>query len=270
MDRIKLICADIDGTLLDDNRRVLPQVKESLRNVAESGVRIALASGRMPAGVELVEKELGIPCIKICNAGTCILLGNQCITMKYLLPDVMEHIYVDIAKKNNLPLWIFREREWYVTDVDSFVERETEIIKYQPKVVKVRKLADEWSQEGTGPCKLLIAADADILKRIQQEIKEQNWKDVDLACSADHLLEIFPQGVTKATALSAVCSMLDIEPKDTLAIGDHELDIPMIEMAGIGVAMGNAISELKEKADYVTKTNNEAGVAYALDIIWHR
>ncbi len=137
MDRIKLICADIDGTLLDDNKRVLPQVKESLRKVAESGVRIALASGRMPAGVELVEKELGIPCIKICNAGTCILLGNQCITMKYLLPDVMEHIYVDIAKKNNLPLWIFREREWYVTDVDSFVERETEIIKYQPKVVRV-------------------------------------------------------------------------------------------------------------------------------------
>lgn len=261
----KLICADIDGTLLNDDKKLLPQVKHSLRRAAQNGIRIALASGRLPAGVDAIEEELGIECIKICNAGTSIFLGNQCISMEYLIPGVMENIYLDIAKKNHLPLWIFKERDWFVTDIDPFIEREIEIINYQPEVVEVRNLAEQWKKEGTGPCKLLIAAQPDMIQTVQKQMKEQNWQDIDTACSADTFLEIFPKGISKGTALSEVCSILDISPKDAIAIGDHELDIPMIETAGLGIAMGNAISELKVKADFVTKTNNEAGVAYALE-----
>lgn len=263
--RYRLICADIDGTLLDDNKKLLMQVKHSLRSAAQKGIRIALASGRTPAGVELVEKDLGMPCIKICNAGTYVLLGDQCISMKTLLPGTVQNIYMDIAKKNNLPLWIFREREWYVTDVDHYIEREIEIIKYHPQIVSVENLADMWKQNHTGPNKLLIAADPEIILAIQQEMTEKNWPDIDMACSADTFLEIFPKGVTKGTALSDICERLDIRLEDTIAFGDQELDIPMIEKAGVGIAMGNAIDELKEKADFVTKTNNEAGIAYALE-----
>ena len=263
--KYKLICADIDGTLLDDNKKLLPKVKESLRDAAKKGIRIALASGRMPAGVDAVEKELGMPCIKICNAGTYILLGDQCISMSTLLPGTMENIYVDIAKKNQLPLWIFQEKEWYVTDIDSYIEREIEIIRYHPEVVSVKKMAEQWEKEKTGPNKLLIAADPEIIKTVYQEMADKNWQDVDMACSADTFLEIFPKGVSKGTAISAICDKLDISLEDTIAFGDHELDIPMIENAGVGVAMGNAIDELKKKADFVTKTNNEAGIAYALE-----
>ncbi len=261
----RLICADIDGTLLDDNKKLLPQVKKSLRNAAQKGMRIALASGRMPAGVEKVERELGIPCIKICNAGTYILLGNKCISMETLLPATMKDIYLHMAKKNNLPLWIFQEREWYVTDVDCYIEREIEIIRYQPQVVSVNKLADQWNKKKTGPNKLLIAADPKMIQSIQKEMAVWNLPDVDTACSADTFLEIFPKGITKGTALSAICDTLDIPLKDTIAFGDHELDIPLIETAGVGIAMGNAIDQLKEKADFVTRSNNEAGIAYALE-----
>lgn len=74
--KYKLICMDIDGTLLDDDKKLLPQVKQSLLDVAKKGVYIALASGRMPAGVDNIEKELGIQCIKICNAGTYTFYHN--------------------------------------------------------------------------------------------------------------------------------------------------------------------------------------------------
>lgn len=261
----RLICVDIDGTLLDDEKKLLPQVKQSLRNAAKKGIRIALASGRMPAGVDLLEEELGIPCIKICNAGTYVFLGDKCIAMETLLPSTMKNIYLHMAKKNNLPLWIFQEREWYVTDVDHYIEREIEIIRYHPEVVSVDKLADQWNREKTGPNKLLIAADPEIIRNIQQEMTAWNLPDVDMACSADTFLEIFPKGVTKGTALSAICDTLDIPLKDTIAFGDHELDIPLIETAGLGIAMGNAIDRLKEKADFVTRSNNEAGIAYALE-----
>lgn len=263
--RYKLICADIDGTLLNDAKELLPQVKESLRNAAKKGIHIALASGRMPAGVEAVEEELGMPCIKICNAGTYIILGEQCISMKTLLPETVESIYFDIAKKNHLPLWIFQEKEWYVTDIDHYIEREIKIVRYQPEVVSVEKMARQWEEENSGPNKLLIAADPEIIEAVHQEMADKNWPDIDMACSSNTYLEIFPRGVTKGTALSAVCDRLNISLEDTIAFGDHELDIPMIEKAGVGIAMGNAIDELKEQADFVTKTNNAAGIAYALE-----
>lgn len=261
----ELICVDIDGTLLNDEKKLLPQVREKLRAAAAKGSRIALVSGRMPAGVNSIEKELGIPCVKVCNAGTYIIVGEQCICTEYMMPKVMRDIYLEIARKNNLPLWIFQEQKWFVSEIDRFIKREIEIIRYQPEVVDVEALADKWEEEGTGPNKLLLAAEPEKIQEIYDRLKEENWPEIDIARSADTFLEIFPKGMSKGRALLTICERLDVDIKNTIAFGDHELDIPLIEAAGTGVAMGNAIEELKAKADFVTKTNNEAGVAYALE-----
>ena len=264
MKKYKLICLDIDGTLLDDNKKLLPEVIQAIQEEAEKGIFIALATGRMPAGVDFIEKELGVQCIKICCAGTYVILGSECISAEYLLPNTMKDIYLEFAEKNQVPLWIFREKEWYVTDIDSYVAREIQIIQHQPKVAAMETLKEQWEKEKTGPNKLLIAASPEKIQTIYQEMKEQAHPGIDIARSADTFIEIFPKGVTKGTALLHVCEKLKISPKDTIAFGDQELDLPMIEAAGIGIAMGNAIPEVKEKADFITKTNNEAGIAYAL------
>lgn len=263
--KYQLICLDVDGTLLDDEKRILKPVKESLRKAYGMGVQIALVTGRMPAGAEIVERELAFPCIKACSAGTYILLGDECIHMEYLLPEVMQKIYQQFAVNNGVPLWIFRGRKWYVTDVDSYVEREIEIIHYEPEVVDVDRLARQWEEEETGPNKLLIAADPETICRIQKEMEEMGLPQIDMARSADTYLEIFPKGVTKGEAMISICEKLDIPLEETIAFGDQELDIPMIQKAGVGIAMGNAIEELKELADYVTKTNNDGGIAFALE-----
>lgn len=263
--KYQLVCIDIDGTLLNDEKKLLPQVKKSIRDAVEKGIQVALISGRMPAGVDSIEKELGVRCVKVCNAGTYIILNDQCIHTEHLLPSTMKSIFREIAKKNQIPLWIFQERKWFVTDMDRYIQREIEIIQYQPEIVDAENLADLWEKEDKGPSKLLVAADPKLIQEIHEDMKKRNWPDIDVACSADTFLEIFPKGTTKRTALAAVCSKLNIDLKNTIAIGDQELDIPMIEAAGAGVAMGNAIEALKEKADFVTKSNNEAGVAYALD-----
>lgn len=263
--KYRLICLDIDGTLLDDGKKLDPQVRQAVQDASGMGIEIVLASGRMPAGVELIEKELGVDCIKICNAGTYVILGNQRFSAEYLLPRTMKIVYEDIADKNQVPLWIFQEREWFVTGIDQHIEREIEIIQYQPKIADADKLAEQWEKEGTGPNKLLIAAAPEKIKAIYGQMKEQALPDIDIACSAEHLIEIFPKGVTKRTALIKICEKLQIKPQETIAIGDQEVDIPLIEAAGVGIAMGNAIEELKQKADYITRSNNEAGVAHALE-----
>ena len=260
-----MLCLDIDGTLVTDDSRIPAPVIESLSNAAAQGIKIALVSGRMPAGVNKIEKELGIECIKVCNAGTYILMGERCISAQYLPIHVVWYVYREFAEKRKIPLWIFQEEDWYVTGIDRFVEREAKIVSYQPTVVDIEQLEKKWTQEKKGPNKLLVAADEELTLIILEEMEACGRQGFDMARSAATYIEIFPRGVDKGKALYTICRALNIGSEETIAIGDQELDIPMIEAAGIGIAMGNAIPELKEKADFVTKTNNEAGIAYALE-----
>ena len=263
--KYSLICTDIDGTLLDQNKVLLPQVKEALKKEADKGVKIALVSGRMPAGVELIEQELGISCVKVCHAGSYILLGDQRISNKYLLAETLEKVFNTIAKAHGLLLWIFCEETWYVTGIDKFIEKEIVDIKQQPIVVDIKDLVEQWKKEGKGPNKILLAADPEEIRIMYQEIENYNWPEIDYACSADTFIELLPKGINKGEAVCEICDRLGIKREEVVAFGDHELDIPLLEAAGIGIEMENAIPELKEKADYVTKTNTEGGIAYALE-----
>ena len=117
--------------------------------------------------------------------------------------------------------------------------------------------------EGEDALFSLEAAEGDV----QEQLEQGRWQEIAAARSADVFLEIFPRGVDKGTALQAVCDALAIPAEKAIAFGDHEMDIPMLKKAGLGIAMGNAVDSLKEAADVVTRTNDEAGVAWALNRI---
>ena len=129
----------------------------------------------------------------------------------------------------------------------------------------VEELAQEWEEDGTGPNKLLIAGDPKTVCRIEEEMRKMGLPEVDMARSSEYYLEIFPKGVTKGEALAAVCEKLNIKLEETIAFGDQELDVPMIQKAGVGIAMGNAHENIQKIADYVTASNEENGVALALE-----
>ena len=267
----KLICLDIDGTLLDNEKNLRPEVAEAVRRAASKGARIVLNSARMPAGVEPIEKELGVSCIKICDGGSYILDGDTCISAEHFSTASMEGIFRQCARKNHLNLWIFHDRDWYVTGMDDRIEKEIEIIGYHPQIIKVEELAGRWDRENTGPSKLLIHARPELINQIKDEMAENIrrgiWPDISMAKSADFFLEIFPGDIDKGSVLKKVCDILHISLDETVAFGDHEMDIPMIQTAGLGVAMGNAVDELKQIADHITLSNEEDGVAVALDKI---
>ncbi len=269
--KYKLICLDIDGTLLDDEKRLLPDVRDQVGKAAAQGMKIVLGSARMPAGVELIEKELGLKCIKICDAGAYILDGEQCISSRHMPARIMKEIYEEYAEKNHLNMWIFRDRDWYITGTDRYTEREVRIIGYDPRIVDLKERAQQWEKEQTGPSKLLIAADPEKIREIrtglQTKLSLGVWQEIDAACSAEEFLEIFPRGVDKGSALREVRRRLQIPQKETVAFGDSEVDLSMLEEAGFSVAMGNAPQHVKDRADYVTETNNEAGVARTLEKI---
>ncbi len=261
----KLVCIDIDGTLLNDAKEIMPEVRRAVRKQYEKGRKIALVSGRMPCAVSQIEEQLGIDCIKICNAGTFIIVDGRCVKEEVMSTNVMRQLYENIAEKYKVALWIFQGYQWYVTRIDSFAENEIRIIKHKPDVMSIDELSVNWDKNGICPNKLLIAAEEKKINEIQADMGMWENREFDIARSSGNYLEIFPKCVDKGKAIISLCAILKISRKNIIAIGDHELDIPMIETAGVGIAMGNAIQELKAKANFVTLTNNEAGVAYALD-----
>lgn len=261
----KLVCIDIDGTLLNDAKELLPAVKRAVRGQSEKGRKIALVSGRMPCAVAQIEEQLGIDCIKICNAGTYIIEDGRCVKEEVLSTSAARQLYKGIAEQYHAALWVYQGYQWYVTRIDSFAENEIRIIKHHPKVRNIYELLENWDKKGIRPNKLLIADEEKKINEIQTELELWENRTFDIAKSSGNYLEIFPKNIDKGKAIQSLCAILNINVKDVIAIGDHELDIPMIETAGIGIAMGNAIPELKGKADFVTLSNNEAGVAYALE-----
>ncbi len=261
--KYRLLCIDLDGTLFDDNKEIPEQTVEAIQKAFRMGVKIALVTGRMPDASDPAVKKLQVPCILACNAGTYILENGKCISEESLSLETMQSVY-QVTERYGVPLWIFRRRQWFVTKMDAYVKAEMELVHCRPEVADVEKLAARWAGEKTGPNKLLAGAEPETIKKIQAEIRAGRT-DVDAACSAQNYLEIFPKGTDKGKALKTICQKLGISQEETIAFGDEELDIPMIEAAGTGIAMGNAIARLKAKADFVTKSNNEAGIAFALD-----
>lgn len=263
--KYKLICMDIDGTLLNDDKKIPDRVKRSIRKAQAQGIRVVLATGRMPRGAELIEEELKVPCIKACSAGTYVLMGEECISSSIMAPEILQRMHREFSGSGQIPFWFFLGREWYVTGIDSFVERETEIMGRRPRLVNACEIAEIWEKNGMGPNKILFAAEAETIRRLREEIGRAELSGIAMACSSEVFLEIFPKNVTKGTALRMICRRLGISMEETIAFGDHELDIPLIEAAGMGIAMGNAIEELKVRADDVTGTNNDGGIADALE-----
>lgn len=262
-ENIRLLCLDLDGTLLNDHKEIDPRDVEAVQKAAADGVTIALITGRMPAATENIVKTLQVSCILACNAGTYILEKGSCIYSEYLPLEAMQKVY-GVAQEHELPLWIFRHEDWMVTDLDEAVEEEIRTIRHMPQIMNYQNLENEWAAAKKAPNKLLIGANPSKVQEIYAILQEMNVDEMDMACSAPNFLEIFPKGMNKGRALRMICKEKGIELKETMAFGDQELDLPMIEAAYIGIAMENGIPEIKEAARFVTKSNNDAGVAYGI------
>lgn len=264
MIKYKLLCTDLDGTLLTEKKKIKRQDVDALRKAAKEGAMIALVTNRMPAATEPVEKMLGISCIWACNGGTCIMEAGKNIHAEYIPVETMHGIWESI-KMLGISLWLYRDEQWFVTVRNEAVEIEEKVIGCKAETVPVETLLSKWERERKGANELIFVDTSELVKKAYNLIKE--CQDIDVIPSSPGYMEVLPKGVNKGTAVRVICKKKGIGREETIAFGDHRMDIPMLEAAGVGIAMGNAINELKMKADFITKTNEEAGIAWALQCI---
>lgn len=261
----RAIALDLDGTLTNHDKVVTQKTREALLQAEAEGVVIILASGRPTYGIEPVAE-----CLELDKRGGYILSynGGNIVNAKtgeklfaQFLPDEVIPILYRYAKEKNHALLGYAGNE-IITEMpdDPYVKEESRINK-----MNIRKVENLFEALEPHPTKLLMTGDpADMLKA-ENELSEILGDRMDIFRSAPFFLEQVPKGIDKAKSLLRLLSKINLTPADMIAFGDGYNDLSMLKLAGMGVAMQNAAPEVRAEADYITLSNEEDGVAAALE-----
>ncbi|HCX64554.1 MAG TPA: hypothetical protein DHN33_05025 [Eubacteriaceae bacterium] len=262
---VKMLAIDIDGTLIDfEQQNITSKVKDAVFKAKEKGVYVVLISGRNYYSMKRYLEDLEIEEYGITTNGGLVL---DLKTKKRIIEnDLDREIAIDVLKeieKNQVSYSIFAGLHIYA----PHKHREDPTIKFLAKEkdnVKYIESGMTFVEENTINKYMFVGKDR-VLDAMHKTITSKHGDDVNVEYGFEHHMEVYPKSMNKGIALRGLADELDIDMKHVMAIGDAENDISMLKAAGIGVAMGNAIKEVKDYADYVTKGIAEDGVAHAIE-----
>jgi Cof subfamily protein (haloacid dehalogenase superfamily) len=265
--RYRLIAMDLDGTLNNDQKVITPKTREALMTAQKQGVRLALASARPSPGLY---KERDILRMQVYGGILMSYNGGRIVdaaTGKVLFETAMDLAQTQAVLRflETLPVTPILDdgRQFYVTDKAAF-KVDYECRNNNMIATEVGNLADFLN---FSPIKILMSVQPEQLKDVQRQIADFLPEDLTVVQTAPFYLEVIPKRINKGQGIRDICRTLGLKAEDVIAFGDAENDIPMLQAAGMGVAMGNATQAVKANADYVTLTNNEDGIAAALEAL---
>lgn len=259
--RIKLIAIDIDGTLITPDKRVTPAVRKMLRYVEDKGVMVTLITGRLYPTCKKYALELNLsgPCV-IYQGAMIIDPKTDQILHEVRISKNMALKIVKIARERDLSLNVYMDQFTFYTEKPN----QYSILDAQLNEVEIQIVDDIEKIIDRDPLKLMFVDEPAVISKLEEELYSQDGEYVAFS-SLPQFLEIVHKKATKADALKWIADRFNIKREEIMAIGDSHNDIPMLRWAGIGVAMGNADDKVKEVADFVTLSNTEDGVAYAIE-----
>lgn len=257
----KLIAIDIDDTLINDDKEVTPATQQALEQAVAKGVVVTLATGRAYASAKNIARQTGLNVPIITYQGALIKnLLDENVLYERNLPVEAAHKLLEYCLEHNLHL------QTYVDDKLYAREENQKLIDYTTLNGTKYYVEPDFAKMAAMPTpKMLIIDDPDYLDEITPVLRELLGDQVHITKSKPNFLEIMHHEGTKGHALKFLADHFGCDISQTIAIGDSWNDHEMIEAAGLGVAMGNAIPALKELADYVTASNNEDGVKQVID-----
>ena len=264
--KYKLLVLDVDGTLLNDEREISKRTLAALLKVQQMGVRIVLASGRPTYGLMPLAKVL-----ELGNYGGFVLSYNGCQIIKAqngeilferrINPEMLPYLEKK-ARKNGFAIFTYHDDN-IITD-----RPDNEHIKHEAQLNNLRIIREEEFSTAIdfAPCKCMLVSDKEeALVGLEQHWKRRLAGTLDTFRSEPYFLEVVPCGVDKANTLGVLLEHLGVKREEVIAIGDGVCDVTMLQLAGMGVAMGHSQDSVKVCADYVTTSNAEDGVALAVE-----
>lgn len=262
---IKLIAIDMDGTLLDPNHTITPAVKQAIHDAQQKGVYVVLTTGRSYIGVQKHLHELNLH-----NEHNFCITSNGALVQKAMTGECISQETLSFADYLELEA-LARDLgvHFHAIDFDCLYTANQNVSKYTLHEVALtgipmkRRAVSEMNTTSRFP-KLMMVDEPEILDNAIARIPADVHKRFTFLKSEAHFLEILNEKANKGAGVKILAEHLGIAQENVMALGDQANDSEMIHYAGIGVAMGNAIPELKKIAQYTTHSNAEDGVAHAI------
>lgn len=264
--KYKLLVLDVDGTLLNEAKEISKRTLAALLKVQHMGVRIVLASGRPTYGLLSIAKTL-----ELGNFGGFIVSYNGCqiinaqdgkiLFERRINPEMLPYLEKK-AQKNGFDLVTYQDNT-LITNAP-----ENDFIRKEAKLNDLIIIDEEEFSTSIdfAPCKcVLVSDDEEALIDLENHWKKRLDGTLDAFRSESYFLEVVPPGVDKADTLGVLMEQLGVAREEVIAIGDGVCDVTMLQLAGLGIAMGHSQDSVKVCADYVTASNEEDGVAQAVE-----
>lgn len=259
----RLMAVDVDGTLLDSNDRISDRTKRAINRAIDKGLIFTISSGRPVQGVQPIISELGLKGDMpfICYNGAMVVMGKsgEILYEQSLSAQNAKKIYM-LGQSYGTTVMIWTGNSLYVNRLDE------RAYKYGMQAYAIPRLAENTDELlANGATKLLWYDEIEIINKYQQEARDIFGDEINIHTSKPFFLEFVDSGASKAIAMQKLGDHFGIARGQMIAVGDGLNDISMIEYAGLGVAMGNSDPEVIEKADFVTLSNDDDGVAYVIE-----
>jgi Cof subfamily protein (haloacid dehalogenase superfamily) len=258
---IKCIAIDLDDTLLNSKLIISNENKIAIKKAIDNNIKIILASGRMAQSVRQYSEELDLNLPIIAYNGAIIQESkSKKILFTQPVPQSEALKIIPIFQEKKIHLNAYINDELYMDKLTVEGEeyaKNTGVIPY-PIDNLLTFLKDS-------PHKMLGIGEIKKIDKIQEYLKDKFKGNLDFVRSKQNYLEIVAPGVSKGNALQKIMDLWNIDKSEVMAIGDAPNDISMISWAGVGIAIGNALNLVKSYAKFVVSSNNENGVAEAIN-----
>lgn len=263
--KYEIIVLDLDGTLTNRDKVITPATRDVLMKAQGQGKLVVLASGRPTYGVIPMARELELEkyggYILSYNGGVIINCRTMETIFSSLLPEESNEKIIGLAKEHGVNILTY-EGETIITpdSTDIYVNKEAAVNR-----MKVRQIENFKEHITFEVPKFLLLDDGDYLALVEPMVKAALGKNFSVYRSEPYFLEVLPKGIDKAKSLERLLGDLNLTREQMIACGDGYNDLTMIQYAGMGVAMGNAVLSIRKAANFITLSNDEEGVAHVVE-----
>ena len=259
--RIRLVISDVDGTLVNHDKQLEPGTADAVRRLRAAGVPFTLISARPPSGVLPLLATLGVEGpVGAFNGGTIFKPDGSTVERHVVDPAVVEGV-IGLVKDEPVSVWVFAGGVWHADSADNpHVPRERLSAFQEPTITT------DFSPLYADTDKLTIVSDDPaLLGRLTDEAQARYGAQATVGRSQTYYLDVTDRAANKGDGVTALAAAHGVDLRQVAVFGDMNNDLPMFDRAGVSVAMGQAPAEVKARADEVSTSNDDDGVANAID-----
>jgi Cof subfamily protein (haloacid dehalogenase superfamily) len=262
MTPVKLLVADVDGTLVTQAKMLTTRAIEAVARLRAAGVAVVLTSGRPPRGMAMLVQPLGLTTpLAAFNGGLVVRPDLVTVLVEHTLPRDVAVAVTELLLGAAVDVWVYRGSDWFVRDADAaHVAREQHTVQFAPTVVAdVRSVLE-------GAVKLVgVSDDLLHLEKCEAALRARVGGHASATRSQPYYLDVTHPDANKGTVVRECARVLGVPHSAVAAIGDMPNDVLMFAIAGTSIAMGNASREVQRTARYVTTSNEDEGFANAVE-----